>query len=75
VANNVRREGEIYHFVLPEKALKKRWLFSGQYSVEGDRFVAQLEIGPKFDLLGYLRSFGMPGRERDAHIHIIPKSS
>ncbi len=75
VANNVRREGETYHFVLPEKALKKRWLFSGQYHVAGEQFVGQLEIGPKFDLLGYLRSFGARGRERDARIHIVPRSS
>ena len=71
VANNVRRDGETYHFVLPEKALKKRWLFGGTYRMEEARFVAQLEIGPKFDLLGYLRSFGAPGREREARIEMV----
>ncbi|MGC9399441.1 MAG: radical SAM protein [Anaerolineae bacterium] len=74
VANNVRREGETYRFVLPEKALKKRWLFGGTYTVEGAQFVAQLEIGPKFDLLGYLRSFGAPGREREAHIEVLTQT-
>ena len=75
VANNVRREGEAYHFVLPEKALKKRWLFGGQYIVENDQFVAQLEVGPKFDLMGYLRSFGAPGRGREARVYIVPTLS
>ncbi|MCD4739048.1 MAG: hypothetical protein K8R89_07290, partial [Anaerolineae bacterium] len=63
--NNVRREGEHYHFELVEKALKKHLLLAGSYRETGETFQADLLVGPKFDLRGYLSSFsGAPGRAR-----------
>jgi hypothetical protein len=61
---NVQREGAGYRFDLPARALKKKVLFEGTYEESDDRFIAHLTVGPKFDLLGYLRSFDGPDRHR-----------
>ncbi len=56
--NNVRREGEHYHFRLAQKILKKHILLAGSYHETAQAFQAELVVGPKFDLGGYLSSFG-----------------
>ena len=61
---NVRREGEGYRLDLPARARKKRVVFEGSYRARAGLFAARLLIGPKFDLAGFLRSFGGPGRRR-----------
>jgi radical SAM superfamily enzyme YgiQ (UPF0313 family) len=65
---NVRREGAGFRFDLPPKALKKKVLFEGTYEQNGDRFTARLLVGPRFDLGGFLRSFGPPDRHRLAQV-------
>lgn len=67
---NVRREGAGYRFDLPAKALKKRVLFQGDYEQSADGFAARLVVGPKFDLHGFLRSFGEPDLHRLARVAI-----
>ncbi len=67
---NLRREGAGYRFELPAKARRKKVLFEGSYEQTADRFVARLVVGPKFDLLGFLRSFGEPERYRGAEVAI-----
>ncbi len=57
---NVRRlddEGR-YRFDIPAKALKKKMLFEGQYHQDAEWFTASITVGPKFDLVGFLKSFG-----------------
>ncbi|MEA3310414.1 MAG: radical SAM protein [Chloroflexota bacterium] len=56
--NNVRREGQCYRFELAQKALKKQILLAGSYRETEEAFQAELAVGPKFDLGGYLSSFG-----------------
>jgi len=68
---NVRRVGEGYAFDVPEKALKKKLLFEGEFSQDETTFTARLIIGPKFELLDYLRSFSEPERWREAHVEVI----
>jgi hypothetical protein len=67
---NLRREGDGYRFDLPAKALKKRVLFQGRYEEVDDRYRIELQVSPKFDLLGYLRSFGVPERYRRAEVAV-----
>jgi hypothetical protein len=67
---NLRREGDGYRFDLPAKALKKRVLFQGRYEEVDDRYRIELQVSPKFDLLGYLRSFGAPERYRRAEVAV-----
>jgi len=68
---NIRREGEGYRFDVPAKALKKRVLFEGDYRRVGDNWVIRAVVGPKFDLLAYLRSFEEPERWREALVEVI----
>jgi radical SAM superfamily enzyme YgiQ (UPF0313 family) len=67
---NVRRVGEGYVFDVPEKALKKKLLFEGEFSQDETVFTARLVVGPKFDLLDYLRSFPEPERFREASVEV-----
>lgn len=67
---NVRREGRRYHFDLSRKALKKRVLLGGSYMQDEENFVASLQVGPKFDLVGFLRSFGDHGRYREGRAEV-----
>lgn len=55
---SLRREGEHLRFDLPKKALKKKILFGGFIETRGSGFFASLDIGPKFDLAAFLRTFG-----------------
>ena len=70
VACNVRHWGEGYRLDLSARALKKRVLFEGMYEQTADHFVADLVVSPKFDLLGYLRSFEGPDRGRQARVAV-----
>ncbi len=67
---NVRRVGEAYVFDVPEKALKKKLLFEGEFSQDETTFSARLIVGPKFELLDYLRSFPASERWREARIEV-----
>ena len=68
---NLRREGDGYRFDLPAKALKKRVLFEGRYAEIYDGYRIELVVSSKFDLLGYLRSFGDPERYRLADVAVF----
>jgi hypothetical protein len=67
---NIRRVGEGYAFDVPDKALKKKLLFEGAFNQDETAFTARLVVGPKFELLDYLRSFPEPERWRAAHIEV-----
>jgi len=58
VPYSLRREGAGYRFDLPAKALKKKVLFGGFLEAREDGLYAGLEVGPKFDLIGFLEMFG-----------------
>jgi len=59
VPYSLRREGEKrLVFDLPQKALKKKILFGGFIEVRENDFIASLEVGAKFDLGAFLRTFG-----------------
>jgi hypothetical protein len=63
VPYNRRREppqlgGEVrYRLEIPEKGLKKRVLYGGYMEIGEQGLIAGLEIGYKFDLLGFLERF------------------
>jgi len=69
---SLRREGTRYRFDLPRKALKKKILFEGflETQEEGDSFFASLDVGPKFDLLAFLQTFGEENLFRHARVQI-----
>lgn len=67
---SVRREGGRYWFDLPTKALKRKILFEGWFEVREDGFLASLDVGPKFDLMGFLYTFGQPNLARHAHVQV-----
>ncbi len=76
VPANVRRVGgdgapPAYRFDLSEKVLKKRVIFSGEYAQDGALFHAHLVVSPKFDLIGFLRSFDAPDRYREARVEVL----
>lgn len=65
---NVRRQGGWWMLDLPPAALKKKAVFAGQYAPETGAL--RLTIGPKFDLVGYLRRFSAPGAWRRARVRV-----
>ena len=67
---SLRREGEQLCFDLPKKALKKKILFGGSIETRDGDFFARLEIGPKFDLAAFLRTFERPNPFRHAQAHV-----
>ena len=67
---SVRREGALYRFDLPGKALKKRILFGGSFTTRQDGFYADLDVGPKFSLIELLGSFGHQNLHRHARVQI-----
>lgn len=67
---NTRREGSLVRFDLPAKSLRKKALLAGSYEEEADSLLLDLLVGPKFDLLAYLRSFGEPERHRAARVRL-----
>jgi len=70
VPYSLRREGAGYRFDLPAKALKKKVLFGGFLEVREDAFFAGLEVGPKFDLIGFLKGFGKGNLFRLARVQV-----
>jgi len=58
VPYSLRREGAGYRFDLPAKGLKKKVLFGGFLEAREEGFFAGLEVGSKFDLIGFLKGFG-----------------
>jgi len=67
---NTRREGSLVRFDLPARSLKKRVLLAGSCEEEVDSLLLDLQVGPRFDLLAYLRSFGEPERHRAARVRL-----
>jgi len=76
VRYSLRREGSRYRFDLPHKALKKKILFDGFFEPyedknrDGDGFFASLDVGPKFDLMAFLQTFGGENRFRHARARV-----
>jgi len=68
---NLRRAGEGWVFDVPEKARKKKALLRGVCREEAGTWVAELVIGPKFDLRGYLRAFPGPSRAAAARVWVL----
>jgi len=67
---SLRREGGGYRFDLPRKALRKKILFGGSFEMREDGFFAGLEVGPKFDPMAFLRTFGGRGLFRHARMRV-----
>jgi hypothetical protein len=67
---NLRRAGSGYVLDLPEKALKKRTVFKGAFQEAEGHVAFHLVVGPKFDLVGYLRSFDGPDRSRGVSVAV-----
>lgn len=70
---SLRREGEGYRLEVPPKGAKKRVLFGGWLAPDPEGFRAELEFGPKFDLLEWLRVGGVAvedTRLRVAHLQL-----
>jgi len=65
---SLRREGGCYRFDLPPKALKKKILFGGFFEVREEGFFASLDVGQKFDLAAFLRTFGPPNLSHHARV-------
>lgn len=54
----LRREGAGYRFEIPPQGRKKKVLFEGCFEVDEQTFHARLTVGPRFNLLTWLESFG-----------------
>jgi len=67
---NIRKVGEGYAFDVSEKALKKKLLFEGEFSQDEAAFTARLVVGPKFEMLDYLRSFSKLEYWREARVEV-----
>ena len=71
---SLRRDGARYCFDLPRKSLKKKLVFGGFFepyeSEGGEGLFASLDVGPKFDLLAFLRTFGGEGLFRHARVRV-----
>jgi hypothetical protein len=68
---SLRREEGRYRFDLPPKALKKKILFGGFLEVREEGFFASLDVGPKFDLAAFLRTFGPPNLAHRARVQVF----
>lgn len=66
----VQDVGRAYEFTISEKARKKRVIFEGAFLEGSSHFQAEVVVSPKFDLLGYLGSFGAPNRWREAAVSV-----
>jgi len=70
VPYSLRREGAGYRFDLPAKGLKKKVLFGGVLEMREEGLYARLEVGPKFDLIRFLRGFGGESLARLAQVRV-----
>ena len=68
VACNVRKVGAKTALEIPKKAVKKKSVFGGEIEEDDRRTVVRLTVGPKFDLGGFLASFGERGSHRYAEV-------
>jgi hypothetical protein len=59
-----------YRFDVPPKGLKKKVLFDGSFTSGEDVFCADLEVGPKFDLLAFLQTFELRDLYRHARVRV-----
>jgi len=71
---SLRREGNRYRFELPRKALKRKILFDGffeTYEGKGEKgLFGSLDVGPKFDLMAFLQTFGGRNLFRQARVRV-----
>ncbi|MFQ6100970.1 MAG: B12-binding domain-containing radical SAM protein [Anaerolineae bacterium] len=67
---SLRREDSGYRFDLARKALKKKILFDGSFETREEGFFASLDVGPKFDLLAFLQTFGEKHLSRHAQVRV-----
>ncbi|MBN1487044.1 MAG: radical SAM protein [Anaerolineae bacterium] len=67
---NIRRHDGGYQFDIPAKAHKKKSLLGGNYTQDAVQFTGDLVIGPKLDIVDFLRSFDKPEHYREARIII-----
>ncbi len=72
---NLRGVDDGYRFDIPEKALRKRVLLAGGFQETDGYLDAELVVSPKFDLVGYLRSFPDPARYREARAEVCHLAS
>lgn len=73
VPTNLRRWDAGGRFDIPEKSQKKKSLLRGDYREVDGNWDFLLEVGPKFDLRGYLRSFAGPDRAREVRVLVSPR--
>ena len=66
----LRRDGGGYRFDIPPKGQKKKLLFDGVFEVDEQTFRARLIVGPRFNLLAWLESFGR-GYSRYADVCVV----
>ena len=66
----LHRQGTRHQIRVPPKGRKKKSLFGGWFTLNEHGIDAELEIGPRFDLLGLLRRFDIPAPEAKATIAI-----
>jgi hypothetical protein len=59
-----------YLFDVPSKGLRKKILFGGAFEIGTCGIDAWLEVGPGFDLLALLESFGGRGLYRQARVYV-----
>ena len=67
---NLRRVGDTLHFELSSKALKKRIVLEGSGAQTAAATELTLQVSSRFDLLGFLRSFGGQSLYRQAHVTV-----
>ncbi len=64
VAFQMRRDGDARRYDVPPRELRRRTLFAARVEEKEDATRFHLKIGPKFDLLGFLRSLPDHDAER-----------
>lgn len=67
---NLRRAGESLQLELSPKALKKRIVLAGDCMQTATHSRIMLHVSDRFDLLGFLRSFGHQDLYRKAHVTV-----
>jgi hypothetical protein len=60
-----------YRFDVPSKGIRKKVLFGGAFEIGASGMDAWLDIGPRFDVMGFLASFGKRGLYRQAQVHTV----
>jgi len=66
-----QRGGEArYRFDVPSKGIRKKILFGGAFEIGAQGMDAWLEVGPGFEAMAFLESFGERGLYRQAKVHV-----